>query len=57
MDLIDELNGAMIRPLALCPGVAHNWAARDASGVLVGYTQFCPPGQHLNDTYAMSFPC
>ena len=41
----------MVRPLALIPGVAHNWAARNTAGELVGYTQFCPPGHSLNHTY------
>ena len=50
MSLIRELGSIMIRPLALCAGVAHTYTARDAAGTLVGYTIFCLPGQLANST-------
>ncbi|KAI0755669.1 hypothetical protein C8Q74DRAFT_318422 [Fomes fomentarius] len=44
LDLIPDLGRCMIRALALTPGIAHTWAARDDYGTLVGFTIFSLPG-------------
>ncbi|KAI0710859.1 hypothetical protein C8Q76DRAFT_74304 [Earliella scabrosa] len=45
LTLLPDLGGAVIRPLALCPGVGHLFTARDETGALVGFTLYSLPGK------------
>ncbi len=42
----------MLRALALTPGIADLFIARDEAGALVGYTLFSLPGQLILSTSA-----
>ncbi|KAI0710872.1 hypothetical protein C8Q76DRAFT_694860 [Earliella scabrosa] len=50
INLIPDLGRAMVRPLALCPGVGQFFSARDETGALVGFTLFSLPGQLMCST-------
>ncbi|KAI0710838.1 hypothetical protein C8Q76DRAFT_624252, partial [Earliella scabrosa] len=50
ISLIPDLGRAMIRDLALCPGVGQLFTARDETGALVGFTLFALPGQVMCST-------
>lgn len=45
----------MLRALALTPGIADLFIARDETGALVGYTLFSLPGQLILSTSAASY--
>ncbi|EIW52676.1 uncharacterized protein TRAVEDRAFT_53118 [Trametes versicolor FP-101664 SS1] len=50
MSLLPSLGGVMLRALALTPGIADLFIARDETGALVGYTLFSLPGQLILST-------
>lgn len=55
MSLLPSLGGVMLRALALTPGIADLFIARDETGALVGYTLFSLPGQLILSTSAASY--
>lgn len=56
MSLLPSLGGVMLRALALTPGIADLFIARDETGALVGYTLFSLPGQLILSTSAALHP-